>query len=367
MGALVIGQPEDGRDTDPAPPTAPLVKLHIAGLGEPMRAQVREQGGRGLTVASGLDFLRLGRSVDVEDMAHGGRRGAEIAGVEVALDEQSRVPELVVSLRYAEVRQAEVRPARRPASVQPRRLDARAAAASVEESDPPHAVEVRRSSSGRLLPLDESDAPPPVAPSRPAPVRARDAAAQPLDLRHARRDTALEAHSEAPHATDPSVDVDVDVELHGAAEGFPDGDAGDEGASDAQRLRERMDGVITGVSVAARVASEQAARLGGAASRGARWLAEHAKNAKNVAHPSLARATARRRTTAAAPRTLLRSGPISRHSPARALGSASSAAPRSGRRRPALRVALAGGVLTTVALGIGLLLGHCCRILRGRW
>lgn len=338
-------EPEDSHDTDPAPPAAPLVKLHIAGLGEPMRAQVRDQGSQGLKVASGLDFLRLGRSVDVEDMAHGGRRGAEIAGVEVALDEVSRVPELVVSLRYAEQE-----PARRPAPLQPLRAVARAATASVDESDAPFAVAARRSS-GRRPPLDVSDVPPAVAPSRSMPPRARDAGAQPLDLRHARRDAPLQEPAEAAPDTDPS--VDVEDELHGAVDGFPDGDAGDHGISDAQRLRERMDGVISGVSVAARVASEQAVRLGGAASRGARWLAEHAKSA---AHSS-ERAAARRRTTSAAPRTLMRSSPMLRHSPVRALGSANSPAPRSGRRRPALRVALAAGLLTTIALGIGLLLG----------
>ncbi len=367
------------RDTDPAPPVAPVVKLHIAGLGEPMRAQVREQAGRGVTVASGLDFLRLGRSVDVEDMAQGGRRAAEIAGVDVSLDEASRVPELVVSLRYAEAAQTplagksrplvmsrtareephgaaeEPRPkiifdsARRTGLAEPRGSGARVAAASRDESHTPQPVELRRSDARRPAPHEDRETPEPAAihagarESGATGLRASRPGAEPraIEREPSEDDDALYAGAEGRDAGDPG-----DDEHPG-----DDGDPGDEGASDAQRLRERLDGVITGVSAAARLASEQAVRVGGAASRGARWLAEHAKTA---AHSRTSRAAPLRRTTSAAPRALMRSNPALRQAPGR---TPSSAVQRAAPRRSALRVALAGGLLTSVALGLGLLLG----------
>jgi len=77
------------------------VRLHIDGLGSPMKARVRESGNRNVQVGSNLEFLKVGRQLEVEDLEAGGRRVAQIDGVSVAIDPQTRVPQLVVQLRFA--------------------------------------------------------------------------------------------------------------------------------------------------------------------------------------------------------------------------------------------------------------------------
>lgn len=77
------------------------VRLHIDGLGSPMKARVRESGSRKVQVGSNLEFLKVGRQLEVEDLELGGRRQAQIDGVTVAIDPQTRVPQLVVQLRFA--------------------------------------------------------------------------------------------------------------------------------------------------------------------------------------------------------------------------------------------------------------------------
>lgn len=77
------------------------VRLHIDGLGSPMKARVRESGSEKVQVGSNLEFLKVGRKLEVEDLEHGGRRQAQIDGVSVAIDPQTRVPQLVVQLRFA--------------------------------------------------------------------------------------------------------------------------------------------------------------------------------------------------------------------------------------------------------------------------
>jgi urease beta subunit len=77
------------------------VRLHIDGLGSPMKARVRESGSQNVQVGSNLEFLKVGRRLEVEDLEAGGRRQAQIDGVSVAIDPQTRVPQLVVQLRFA--------------------------------------------------------------------------------------------------------------------------------------------------------------------------------------------------------------------------------------------------------------------------
>ena len=93
---------EIDHDTDPAPPAALGVRLHIAGLTAPLHAQIKGQGPRSLEVGSQLEFLRVGRQLEIEDLAYGGRRPAFVESVEVNVDQKSRVPELLVSVRYSE-------------------------------------------------------------------------------------------------------------------------------------------------------------------------------------------------------------------------------------------------------------------------
>lgn len=79
------------------------VRLHIDGLGSPMKARVRDAGDASVLVGSNLEFLRVGRTIELEDVDHRCTRPAHIDRVEVEVDPASRVPQLVVSLRYDDV------------------------------------------------------------------------------------------------------------------------------------------------------------------------------------------------------------------------------------------------------------------------
>jgi len=77
------------------------VRLHIEGLGAPMKARVR--GGSGpsqIQVGSSLEFLKVGRKLEIEDIEAGVRRAALIDGVQVLINPKTSVPQLVVALRY---------------------------------------------------------------------------------------------------------------------------------------------------------------------------------------------------------------------------------------------------------------------------
>jgi hypothetical protein len=102
-----------------------------------------------------------------------------------------------------------------------------------------------------------------------------------------RRSDAGETSDEPPPSSGPS----LEIEEYSSA-------------SEAERLRQRLDGVLDGLSTAARATGERCRKLGGVATRGARWVADHAESAGRRAL-SGRRATAPRRT-AAAPRSSLR-------------------------------------------------------------
>ena len=76
------------------------VKLHIEGLGAPMKACVHEGNTRKLRVGSALEFLKMGRDLQIEDVVEGQRRGATVDTVNVVINPTTSVPELVVQLRY---------------------------------------------------------------------------------------------------------------------------------------------------------------------------------------------------------------------------------------------------------------------------
>jgi hypothetical protein len=82
------------------------VRLHIDGLAAPMRARVKGACASELTVGSDLGFLRVGKHLELEDAGTGGKRPARIDRVEVEVDEASRIPQLVVTLRYDDVPEA---------------------------------------------------------------------------------------------------------------------------------------------------------------------------------------------------------------------------------------------------------------------
>ncbi len=81
-------------------PNGARVRLHIEGLGSPMKARIRAGSTQKLQVGSSLEFLKVGRKLEIEDMDAGGRRAALIDGVEVVVDPRTSVPQLVVALRY---------------------------------------------------------------------------------------------------------------------------------------------------------------------------------------------------------------------------------------------------------------------------
>lgn len=83
-----------------AVPRGSRVRLHIDGLGSPMKARVRESAGRDVTVGSNLEFLKVGRSLDLEDVEQGAKREVHISDVKVDVDPATHVPQLVVMLRY---------------------------------------------------------------------------------------------------------------------------------------------------------------------------------------------------------------------------------------------------------------------------
>ncbi len=97
-----LGSEEEEAPAPEAPqvPRGARVRLHIEGLGSPMKARVREAAAKELEVGSNLEFLKVGRSLELEDVDQGKRREATIAHVKVDIDPATNVPQLVVSLRY---------------------------------------------------------------------------------------------------------------------------------------------------------------------------------------------------------------------------------------------------------------------------
>jgi PilZ domain len=84
-------------------PSGAKVRLHIDGLASPMRAKVRDARATAVTVGSDLGFLQVGRPLELENAQSGQKRPANIDRVEIALDPASQVPQLIVTLRYADV------------------------------------------------------------------------------------------------------------------------------------------------------------------------------------------------------------------------------------------------------------------------
>lgn len=103
--ALVADGAEDD-DTDDDEADAPSmavgdrVKLHIEGLASPMKASVQEAFSHKVRVGSNLEFLKMGRSIEIEQLKSGQRQGARVDSINVVMNPSTSVPELVVMLRY---------------------------------------------------------------------------------------------------------------------------------------------------------------------------------------------------------------------------------------------------------------------------
>jgi hypothetical protein len=78
---------------------APM-KLHIDSLAAPMKARVVDGKPSKLRVGSQLDFLKLGRHVEVEDLSLGLKRHGRVHTVDVQVDAGSGIPQLVVTLKW---------------------------------------------------------------------------------------------------------------------------------------------------------------------------------------------------------------------------------------------------------------------------
>ena len=107
------------------------VRLHIDGLGAPMKACVHDGTARKIRVGSSLEFLKLGRPLELESVCEGERRGAHVESVNVVMNPSTRIPELVVQLRYEGVS-----PTPAPATTAARPLsDSRRAVDEAEEDE----------------------------------------------------------------------------------------------------------------------------------------------------------------------------------------------------------------------------------------
>lgn len=119
-----LAEPDEKEEKAPAMPKGARVRLHIEGLASPMKARVRDADDKETLVGSNLEFLKVGRALELEDVEKGGRREAFVDHVKVEVDAASGVPQLVVALRYEAERAAKPE----------------AAAAAARSSDRPAAV-----------------------------------------------------------------------------------------------------------------------------------------------------------------------------------------------------------------------------------
>lgn len=144
-----VEEPAAGKE-EPAVPRGSRVRLHIEGLGSPMKARVRESAAKELEVGSNLEFLKVGRTLELEDVEAGAKREATIDGVKVDVDPATHVPQLVVTLRYDKAGAAAPAPAKKKekarASVPPPPSRRSAEAAAPKDEGEPAPKASRRSS-----------------------------------------------------------------------------------------------------------------------------------------------------------------------------------------------------------------------------
>jgi len=76
------------------------IRLHIEGLNSPMRARVKDSSDGEVTAFSELGFLQVGKHLELEDAGTGEKRPARLDRVNVEIDPDTRVPQLVVTLKY---------------------------------------------------------------------------------------------------------------------------------------------------------------------------------------------------------------------------------------------------------------------------
>lgn len=286
----------DGEEeAEPSEPSAALVgtrvRLHIEGLGSPMRARVRDAARGEVLIGSNLEFLKVGRGVELEDVEHGKRRIAHIEHVGVDIDAESNVPQLVVALSYD-------MPAEREAGEE---ID------KGELTTAPYRTKVGRAARADAAIEAESTPEPTVIDSsgRPSPVEMIDdalaAGRRPVEAR-ARRARVAHAPPESVHASDPEPPP---TRHAGSADEALDDDDDEylEGGSRwaARRATERMGALAR--KIAPKLASA------GSSARGALGSILSSVRQRHAARQEVkAKERAPKRTTAAPPSSALRGG-----------------------------------------------------------
>lgn len=76
------------------------LRIHLEGVGSPMRATLRGTGDDAALVSSELRTLALGSAVELEDRELGQRRRARIEAVGCEIDGSTRIPQLIVRVRF---------------------------------------------------------------------------------------------------------------------------------------------------------------------------------------------------------------------------------------------------------------------------
>jgi hypothetical protein len=239
-GAAEPSQPEEA----PAVARGARVRLHIEGLGSPMKARVREGGSKAIEVGSNLEFLKVGRSLEIEDVDQGVRREAMIEQVKVDVDPATNVPQLVVALRYDREEAVAAAPAR------------------------PTAKSVR----------------PPAAPASEAAPKTRKAPeGEPSTSRASRSEKKAEVEAKV---REEAADAQAEEQSHEEAEGEDKAGMGARAAGAGRAVAGKLGPVLAGMSLKAKSA------MAGVMSTIRKRRAERAEVAK---------ANAPRRTTAPAP------------------------------------------------------------------
>ncbi|XXX80890.1 PilZ domain-containing protein [Sorangium sp. So ce134] len=189
------------------------VRLHIDGLGSPMKARVRAGGLDDLEVGSNLEFLKVGRSLELEEVEQGTRREAYIDHVKVEVDPATSVPQLVVTLRYEAPAPRAARPSR-PRAASSEALPSARPSAALDAGAPARAPSVpppgeARASSALPPPGERALSRPSSAPPRDAGDRApaRPSSAPPRDPQGERAPAGASGGAAAPAEDDHDGDV----------------------------------------------------------------------------------------------------------------------------------------------------------------
>lgn len=104
LGSMCVHELDDEVAEQPVESQGSLpgarVRLHIQGLGSPMRARIRDVARGEVLIGSNLEFLQVGRDVELENVERGESKVAQIDNVEVSVDPETQIPQLIVALRF---------------------------------------------------------------------------------------------------------------------------------------------------------------------------------------------------------------------------------------------------------------------------